>query len=362
MATTSKRITLAGLQASAKDLGVPLSTLKAVLDVESSGSGFLKSGKPKILFEGHIFHKRTGGRFSASHPTISYRTWTKRFYKGGEREWSRFNEAFKLDPEAAMRATSWGLGQIIGDNFKAAGFKTVGEFVDAMKRGEDQQMQAMVDFIQSNHLDDELQSENWAGFARGYNGPGYKKNKYDSRLATAKRKHLRDDSLPMNQVPDQQEELVADLQQDEQPETDLLGPPAEQPQPVDVPKDTPEQRAEVTNIQAIPPMPVKVPDWAKRIVTWGAGINIGGLGAAFGFFRDNPQALNAFLEILKWGFIALGGVIVLVVIGVFVKSMWNLKMSNDLNIARMQNYGNQDTKNVDFSGWKAAPDRTEVKL
>ncbi len=42
----------------AKELKVEVAAVKAVYEVESSGRGFLTSGKPKILFEGHIFWKR----------------------------------------------------------------------------------------------------------------------------------------------------------------------------------------------------------------------------------------------------------------------------------------------------------------
>lgn len=35
----------------------------------------------------------------------------------------------------------------------------------------------------------ELQRKDWAGFARGYNGPGYAKNRYDIKLANAYKKY-----------------------------------------------------------------------------------------------------------------------------------------------------------------------------
>ena len=41
----------------------------------------------------------------------------------------------------------------------------------------------MVRFIVHNKLDDELRTHNWAGFARGYNGAGYAKNGYHTKLA-----------------------------------------------------------------------------------------------------------------------------------------------------------------------------------
>lgn len=38
--------------------GLELAVVKAVNEVESLGKGFLISGKPKILFEGHVFWKQ----------------------------------------------------------------------------------------------------------------------------------------------------------------------------------------------------------------------------------------------------------------------------------------------------------------
>ena len=38
-----------------KKYNVELAAIKAVNEIESTGKGFLLSGKPKILFEGHVF-------------------------------------------------------------------------------------------------------------------------------------------------------------------------------------------------------------------------------------------------------------------------------------------------------------------
>jgi len=129
------------------------------------------------------------------------------------------------------------------------------------------------------------------------------------------------------------------------------------------PKVLPDSTSTPTaTIPAIPPLPANVPAWAKKIVGWGAGLNFGGLGISFAFLRDNPNALAAVLNIAKWGLIALGGVVLLIVIGVFIKAMWNAKLANDLNMVRLKNYADRDTHDIDFSGWKAAPDKAEVKL
>ena len=173
----------------AKDLDCNEAAIRAVVDVESAGGGFLSDGRPKILFEAKYFHKLTGGKYDKSHPNISSPVWDKKLYKGGAKEWDRLNEAAGLDRQAALRSASWGLFQIMGDNYKACGFTSVEDFVAAMERSEGEQLKAFAKFVRSSKLDDDLRSRNWATFAKGYNGPGYAKNKYDQKLAAAYSKH-----------------------------------------------------------------------------------------------------------------------------------------------------------------------------
>ena len=47
------------------------------------------------------------------------------------------------------------------------------------------QLRHMASFIRSAGLLDEIQRKDWAGFAKGYNGPQYAVNKYDTKLADA---------------------------------------------------------------------------------------------------------------------------------------------------------------------------------
>ena len=57
--------------AAAAELGVDVPAIQAVAEVETSGEAFDESGRPRILFERHYFHRRTGGRHAATHPRIS---------------------------------------------------------------------------------------------------------------------------------------------------------------------------------------------------------------------------------------------------------------------------------------------------
>ena len=67
----------------------------------------------------------------------------------------------------------------------ALGYPTVGAMIDAMIASEDGQLDAMFRYLAHHELDAALRSKNWAAFARGYNGAGYKKNAYDEKLESA---------------------------------------------------------------------------------------------------------------------------------------------------------------------------------
>lgn len=167
-------------------IGVGEDEIHAVLDVESRGSGFDKSGRPLILFEPHRFWANLGPgakRDRAAALGLAYPKWGTKPYPADS--YPRLRAAMAIDATAALKAASWGLGQIMGENHEAAGYSTVEAMVAAMCEDEENHLAAMVAFIRSNHLDDELRAHSWAAFARGYNGPGYAKNQYDVRLARA---------------------------------------------------------------------------------------------------------------------------------------------------------------------------------
>jgi N-acetylmuramidase/Putative peptidoglycan binding domain len=155
--------------------------LWAVIAVETSGCGFLPDGRTKILFERHVFSKHTGGRFDTRHPDISNPS--PGGYLGDAGEYTRLRRALALDHQPPLLATSWGLGQVMGYNAKYAGYPTVGAMVEAFGASESAQVVGMANFIKTQGLAAALQAHDWARFARGYNGPAYRKNSYDTRLA-----------------------------------------------------------------------------------------------------------------------------------------------------------------------------------
>ena len=168
----------------AERLDCEVAAVKAVAKVESRGGGFLADKRPKILFESRWFHKLTDGRFDQSHPEISTPTWVRN-YRGGAGEYDRLAIALGLDREAALKAASWGMFQILGVNHGVAGVPEVEDFVKSQMESEGAHLDAFVGFVIGNRLDDELRDKRWADFARGYNGPGYRQNRYDEKMADA---------------------------------------------------------------------------------------------------------------------------------------------------------------------------------
>src|SRR4051812_12778191 len=117
------------LEAAREQLSVAI--IKAVKDVESGASGFLADGRPVILFEAHSFWTLTEGAYGESN--ISSQTWDRSLYgEGGAHQYVRMQEAFKLDPEAALKSASWGLFQIMGSNYKECGFESIQSFAASM--------------------------------------------------------------------------------------------------------------------------------------------------------------------------------------------------------------------------------------
>jgi len=156
----------------ATQFGFPLSAVKAFIKVESSGTGFV-NGKITIQFEPHIFKRYT-------------KKVIKNGVEGQTAEWKAFNEAWAIDPNATMLSTSYGMGQIMGFNHKAAGYATVGQMLDAFKTGEYEQVKGMLNFIKSNvNLRTAMKTLDWKKLAYYYNGSNYAVNQYDKKLNAA---------------------------------------------------------------------------------------------------------------------------------------------------------------------------------
>ena len=179
-------------------LGCKPAAIKAVAMVESPvglfdgdpNGSFDEYNRPLILYERHVFARCTDpkGKYDVAHPDLS--GFRKPYGPGGygkyTAQYAKLDRAYELDPEAALKACSWGMFQILGENYSACGFGDVESFVTKMCRSEDAQLDVFCAFINSNQrLLHAIRREDWVGFAYNYNGPDYRLFSYDQKLTAA---------------------------------------------------------------------------------------------------------------------------------------------------------------------------------
>lgn len=218
----TKKLTETDYEEAAALIGVKKAAIKAVAAVEAAGDGFLSDGRPKILYERHIFYrehlkretariraavkaempgkadslidaevakrvvvlKNTLNTLVATKPTI-VNTATGG-YVGGVKEYADLAEAIKIDEEAAYRSASWGKFQIMGFHAELLGYPNAKAFAEDMQTGERAHLMAFVKFLKANPgMQKALQREDFTSFAKLYNGPAYAANKYDIKMLAA---------------------------------------------------------------------------------------------------------------------------------------------------------------------------------
>lgn len=190
--------------AAAERLGVPLSAIYAVNEVESKGRGFLDTGKPVILFERHIMYRQLATPRHEDDDPETLKSYADQMaisnpalvnpkpggYFGSTAEHQRLAMARLIDDTAALESTSWGAFQIMGYHWERLGYASVQQFVTDMAKGESEQLAAFTRFIETDPaLHKALKARKWAEFAKRYNGPNYQRNLYDIKLQRAYARH-----------------------------------------------------------------------------------------------------------------------------------------------------------------------------
>lgn len=160
------KITLADYQRAAAQLGCSAAIIMAVAEKESAKGGFDTDGQLIKRFEPAYFKKLSGK--------------TARTY----------GDAYALDANNALRATSWGQFQILGDNCEILGYANAKSMREAFDKTEIAHLNGFVNFVSRRNLTDELQRLDFAGFAKVYNGPNFRINLYDTKLATLYLKYV----------------------------------------------------------------------------------------------------------------------------------------------------------------------------
>lgn len=187
--------------------GWPFPNFGAVVEVESSGMPFAQvdarplfedaapgKDEPLIRWEAHYFDRllpadlRSRARaVRLAHPDAGHISNPT----GQQERYDRLlKPAAEFDRTAALASCSWGMGQVMGANWRDLGFLSIEAFVALARSGIIGQLELMSRFIHANNIEDELVRSNWPGFARVYNGPNYRQQGYDQNLARAERHWL----------------------------------------------------------------------------------------------------------------------------------------------------------------------------
>lgn len=171
------------IAAAASRLRCSILQLQAVRSVEAAGHGFDAAGRPKILFERHKFHRFTGGRFSPA-------PFSQRESGGYDvSSWRKLCDAIGTGAvDAAFMACSWGAFQVLGEYWADLGYRSPYALAWTCAQSEGDHLELLVRYIEHFGLADELRelTSNPATcrpFAAAYNGPGYRANRYDEKLA-----------------------------------------------------------------------------------------------------------------------------------------------------------------------------------
>ena len=158
----------------ANALGIPVEVIQTIESVESGG-------RPSaIRFEPHLFLRHK--------PSLSLDIPFTRGPRGfsvtrSETDQSAFEHAFELDPEAAVKSTSWGLYQVLGSHLiKAYGNARLG--VDSFYANPlEASYRLLVSWFKGNRRAlDAARAKDWDELAKRYNGPG-NAEKYSEALA-----------------------------------------------------------------------------------------------------------------------------------------------------------------------------------
>lgn len=173
----------------AEELGVETAAIKAVVAIEAGVGmkGFWAPGVPVINFDSKMYarYKSKAGSGDAS----KEETVPEGLSGYALKEWTQLVNARKINARCANLGTFWGMFQIGGFNYKKCGCETVDEFVRLMSYSELEQLELFAAFIINGGMVADLRNKNWAAFARKYNGPGYARRGYHTKMAAAYKKY-----------------------------------------------------------------------------------------------------------------------------------------------------------------------------
>lgn len=161
----------AALEREAETLGCEPAALAALVRTLTRGRAFDSHGRVLARYDGHAFNQLTGGR----HAGDSSVAWpdgspTRSGPMADDIAYDQFSRAAQLDREAALNATHWGVGGIIGLDHELAGYESAGAMVGAFQSAEEQ-IAAFARYLKATSADALLRAGDVDGLARRFDGP-----------------------------------------------------------------------------------------------------------------------------------------------------------------------------------------------
>ena len=186
--TRYRSLTDADFRLVAEELGVEVAAMKAVVSIEAGAAmkGFWAPGVPVINFDPSMY--RVYGPKAPSKDGDKTATVPKGLTGYALKEWTQLTNARHKNAQGADMGTFWGMFQIGGFNYKICGCASVAEFVEKMSYSELEQLELFAKFLVSTGMVKHLKNKDWAKFARAYNGAGYARKGYHTRMANAYKK------------------------------------------------------------------------------------------------------------------------------------------------------------------------------
>lgn len=181
------------VKAAASASGYSYAVLAALVDKESDGKfGWDVNGKklPALNIEGHRFYKYLAllapGKLkqAVAEGLAAKKRGVVKVPGSYAGRYAMLDRMVAIHKDAAYKSCSYGVGQIMGENAEAMGFASAEHlYANACYSGENQIKQMILFIATKPALVTAMHAEDVKNIAYFYNGPAYKDNQYDIKLA-----------------------------------------------------------------------------------------------------------------------------------------------------------------------------------
>ena len=176
------------LSTEAPKLGLDPRVVRAVMQAESGQRPFGPDGRVVLRFEPHVFARLTAQKALGTtrrptaaqvaqfgkvvlNPGMTQINEGRKRTGGQAAEWETFGRASAIDADAAIQSTSFGLGQIMGFNYRLAGYASPKAMFDAFASSGTEQVMGMLRMISNVPVQlNALRNKDYPAFVASYNG------------------------------------------------------------------------------------------------------------------------------------------------------------------------------------------------